>query len=232
MASAAIRYTLGDDIGNITLIDWMGGDGPIVNRARKCYQSQERSTPESDAKLLTRLVGSKPLHGTTLRSTAMTFDVKAPLDIVFQWTRHLAGHEFAGMQAWYAGTDTIDIGGAFDQQSLRYVDVSSAQFYTPPADRFQFDQIWAGAIVDCMDHYQQLRNLGAPKELARTFVPGCIYVQFEWTCNLQAFFDWYGKRAVGGGAQWELTRYAEAAWDLVAQNVAPEACAAWKSSER
>ena len=49
-----------------------------------------------------------------MRSTAMTFDVKAPLDIVFQWTRHLAGHEFAGMQAWYAGTDTIDIGGAFE----------------------------------------------------------------------------------------------------------------------
>lgn len=227
-----LRYTLGDGIGSIALLEWMGGDSAIVDRARKCYQSQERSTPESDAKLLTKLVGSKPLHGTTMRGTVMTFDVKAPLDIVFQWTRHLAGHEFAGMEAWYTGTDAIDIGGAFDQQSLRYVDVSSAQFYIPRPDRFQFDGIWAAAIADCLHHYQQLRSLGAPKELARTFVPGCIYVQFEWTCNLQAFFDWYGKRAQGGGAQWELTQYAEAAWELVASNVAPQACAAWKSSER
>lgn len=46
-----IDNVLGDNIGYIELLEWMGGDQQTVDRARKCYQSQERSTPDSDERL-------------------------------------------------------------------------------------------------------------------------------------------------------------------------------------
>lgn len=43
-----IDNILGDNIGYVELLDFMGGDKATVDRARVCYQSQEKSTTESD----------------------------------------------------------------------------------------------------------------------------------------------------------------------------------------
>jgi len=227
------RYPLDDGKGRIALIDWMGGDGPIVNRARKCYQSQGRSNPATDAKLLTKLVGGKPLHGTTLRGTVMTFDVIAPLFVVRQWTRHIVGHDCDGNDVWHTGGGSFDIGGSFDEQSFRYTE--GLDFYIPSVDRLNNSTVlhtmWRDAMEEALDNYRALRESGTPKELSRCFLPASVYSQFEWTVNLQGFFDWHAKRQAGGGAQWETTQYAAAAWELVATNVAPEACAAWGGVE-
>lgn len=226
-------HPLGDGIGRVTLLASMGGDHAIVNRARKCYQSQDRATPDSDARLLGRLVGSKPLHGTTLRGTVMTFDVIAPLFVVRQWTRHIVGHDADGADIWHTGGGSFDAGAAFDEQSFRYTE--GMEFYIPSFDRLHksdyLQLMWKDAIQIAIENYRMMRKSGLPKELARCFLPSCVYSQFEWTVNLQALFDWYGKRQAGGGAQWEITQYANAVWSLVRDNVAPEACAAWLASK-
>ena len=158
------NYVLGDNIGYIELIDHMGSDQGVVNRARKCYQSQDKSTLDGDRRLLEKLVDSKPLHGTTLRGVVMTFDVVAPQFCVRQWTRHIVGHDYHGNDVWYSGTDTVDIGGAYDEQSFRYTDL--IRFYTPPGTESQRQQ-WQEMNRRQLNDYECLRTNGFKKELAR-----------------------------------------------------------------
>jgi flavin-dependent thymidylate synthase len=224
----SIENVLGDGIGKITLLEYMGGDLEIVDRARKCYQSQEKSNPESDARLLKKLVGSKPLHGTTMRGTVMTFDVIAPIFVKTQWTRHLIGHDTHGNDVWYTGPDSFDISGAYDEQSFRYTD--KIQFYTPKGMTVEQAAQWRDMISYQRHMYNMHRTNKLPKQLARCALGPAVYSVFETTMNLQGFFDWYAKRRPGGGAQAETVAYAVAAMQLV-RNVVPMAVEAWEGAQ-
>ena len=223
-----IDNVLGDGIGYIELIDHMGGDAAIVTRARKCYQSQERATPESDAKLLGKLIGGKPLHGTTMRNTVFTFDVVAPQFVVRQWTRHIIGHDSHGNDVWYTGPDSFDEGGAYDEQSFRYTD--SIKFYVPPELDVEQEDTWTTMCNGQQQDYRDLRHAGMSKQLARCALGPAVYSQFETTMNLQGFLDWYDKRRPGGGAQAETVAYAVAAMQLV-KTVAPSAVEKWEVAQ-
>jgi thymidylate synthase (FAD) len=218
-------YPLGDNIGYVELLDHMGSDAEIVRRARVCYQSQEKSTPESDNRLLKRLIGSKPLHGTTMRGVMFSFDVVAPRFVVRQWTRHLAGHDYDGNDSWHIGTDTMDTRGSFDEQSFRYTEPN--QFYVPNYLESRIYQKWQSAQVIMMDIYHVLRGDGVDKQLARCFVPDSVYTQMTWSCNAQAILDWLQKRLPGGGAQSETSKYAEAVLELVTP-IIPKTISIWK----
>lgn len=219
---------LGDNIGYVHLIDHMGGEQAIVNRARKCYQSQDRSTPDGDARLLKRLVGSKPLHGTTMRGTVFTFDVVAPMLVVRQWTRHLVGQDADGVDIWHTGGRSFDEGGAYDEQSFRYTD--KIAFYVPPdLTRMQATE-WQLMCEWQQNQYNMLRQVGFDKQLARCALGPAVYSQFEWTANLQGVLDWCSKRLPGGGAQGETEKYALAVLSLVRQ-IVPNVIKIWEEQK-
>lgn len=223
-----IDNVLGDGIGYIELRDYMGGDAAIVKRARECYQSHERSTPESDAKLIGKLIGGKPLHGTPTRNTVFTFGVLAPQFVVRQWTRHIVGHDTHGNDVWSTGADNFDEGGAYDEQSFRYTD--KIQFYTPPNLDKQQAEYWQGMINYQQRDYEDLRNAGFAKQLARCALGPAVYSVFETTMNLQGFFKFYEARRPGGGAQAETVAYAVAAMQIV-KTIAPSAVEAWEGTK-
>jgi thymidylate synthase (FAD) len=221
-----IENVLGDGIGYVHLLDHMGDDVEIVRRARVCYQSQEKSTPESDARLLKQIVGSPIMHGTTLRGVVFTFDVVAPRFVVRQWTRHLAGHDYDGNDSWHIGQDTVDVGGSFDEQSFRYTEPG---FLYIPSDLEESQWTnWLTAQYDMIAHYRKLRDSGVQKQLARCFVPDSVYTQMTWTCNGQAVLDWLSKRLPGNGAQSETAKYAEAILKCV-RAIIPETVKIWES---
>lgn len=223
-----VENVLGDGVGYVELRDWMGGDDSIVFRARECYQSHDRSTPESDLRLLKKLAGDKPLHGTTMRGTAFTFGVLAPQFVVRQWTRHIIGHDSFGNDVWYTGPDSFDIGGAYDEQSFRYTDV--IQFYTPPGMTPNQLDAWADMRNSQKNDYVFLRHSGLPKQLARCALGPAVYSHFETTMNMQGFLDWYDKRRPGGGAQAETVAYAVAVMGIV-KEICPMIVQAWESIE-
>lgn len=192
-----IENVLGDGIGYVHMLDYMGNDAEIVRRARVCYQSQEKSTPESDARLLKKLVSSKPLHGTTMRGIMFTFDVVLPLFVMRQWTRHVVGSEYHISE--YVGADSFDISAAYDEQSFRYTEPT--KFYLPESLSGYDFRLWQSAQNSAMDYYNKLRDTGVDKQLARCFVPQSVYTQMTWTVNAQAVLDLCGKRLPGGGAQ-------------------------------
>lgn len=228
MTTGRIDNVLGDGIGFIELRDYMGSDADIVYRARECYQSHERSSEESDKRLLRKLVGDKPLHGTTMRGVVFTFGVLAPQFVVRQWTRHIVGHDSFGNDVWYTGPDSFDISGAYDEQSFRYTD--RIQFYTPPNMTHEQSLYWKWLCGDQRETYDGLRAKGFAKQLARCALGPAVYSAFETTMNLQGFFDWYSKRRPGGGAQAETVAYAVAAMQLV-RGIVPMAVEAWESAQ-
>lgn len=218
-----------DGVGRILLLGRLGGDKEIVERARKCYQSQDKASPESDLRLLKRLTGGKPLHGTTLRGTVMTFDIRAPLFVVRQATRHIVGHESEGVDVWHTGGGSFDIGGAFDEQSFRYDDTIG--FYTPSYIEGEALESWKDMIEDQLYCYNELRAAGLNKQLARCALGPAVYAQYEWTVNLQGLLDFYSKRLPGGGAQKETVELAVAAIRLAHRNVSPIAIEDWFEAE-
>ncbi len=225
-----IDNVLGDNIGYVELLEWMGGDKATVDRARICYQSQERSTEETDTRLLKKLVGSKPLHGTTMRGCVMTFDVVCPLFVLRQWVRHIVGHDYIGNDTYIVGGDTFDISGAYDEQSFRYTD--KIRFYTPPGLNEHQAGEWQWMIGEQMHAYDVLRESGLAKQLARCALGPALYSQMTWTVNLQGVLDWWSKRKPGGGAQDETTKYAVAVMSLVEQYVALQSVAFWKEQNQ
>lgn len=215
-----IDNVIGDGIGYIELLEWMGGDKQTVDRARKCYQSQERSTPDSDERLLKKLVGSKPLHGTTMRGCVMTFDVLAPLFVVRQWTRGIVGSDYHGGDIWHVGGDSFDIGSSYDEQSFRYTD--KIAFYAPPDLEDVQRHMWQAMIDEQVSTYNALRTVGLAKQLARCALGPAVYSQFTWSVNMQVALDFFAKRKPGGGAQDETTKYAVAMMSLIETHVAPK----------
>ena len=225
-ANKRIDNVLGDGIGYVELLEFMGGDQSIVDRARICYQSQEKSTSENDDRLLKKLVGSKPLHGTTMRGCVMTFEIVAPLFVVRQTTRHIVGSEYFGSDLFYVGADTFDIGSSYDEQSFRYTD--KIQFYIPPDLPVAQRDRWAFMVEYQQDMYNDLRHVGFAKQLARCALGPAVYSQFTWSVNLQAALDLYHKRQPGGGAQDETTKYAVAMMSLIETHVAPKSVQFWR----
>ncbi len=225
-----INNVLGDGIGYVELLEWMGGDKQTVDRARVCYQSQEKSTPETDDRLLKKLVGSKPLHGTTMRGCVMTFDVLAPQFVLRQCLRHIVGSDYTGSDVFYVGADTFDIGASYDEQSFRYTD--NIRFYRPQnLDNDKWVE-WGAMILHQTRCYEGLREAGFAKQLARCALGPAVYSQYTWTVNLQAVLDFAQKRLPGGGAQEETAKYAVAVMALVEQYVAPKSVQYWKEQNQ
>ncbi|APU89162.1 Thymidylate synthase ThyX-like protein [Virus Rctr71] len=224
------RWPLCDNLGYITLVDWMGGDEDAVQRARDCYNSWGKATPEKNEKLARKLIGDKPMHGTTTRGTVLKFKVKLPLFVREQLTRHLAGHVYESI-GWSMGTHTMELASAYDQMSLRYVDARTCDYYNPATFRSLDEdqaQVWMAAQKLSISSYEALRQLGLTQEIARCFIPQNIYTEMNWTTNFQAIADWAWKRMPRGGAQSEHTAYAVAAIDLMETFVSPIMVDAWK----
>lgn len=227
MSDDLTLFPLGDGIGRISLLDWMGSDDEIVRRARVCYQSGDRATPETDRKLLRQLIGDgdkQLMHGTVFRGVVLTFDVVLPLFAMRQWVRHLIGHSYLGHDAWAIGQEDVALAGSFDEMSLRHVDGRRCQFYKPPRERLsrvEHATLWDEVTDEMLRRYEDVLAAGYPKELARCFLPASIYTQMTWTVNAQALIDFAVKRWPGTGAQWEIGRYAVAAFGLAERHVLP-----------
>lgn len=226
-------YPLGDGVGYVTLVDFQGGDQEMVMRARKTHKSMHRSNPDTDRKLNSQLVAGRPMHGSATRNTSLTFDFVMPLSILRQLTRHLVGINADGTDVWRTGHDTFEVAGAFNEMSLRYVKMNDARFYIPCSDRPKMSEEARteimSAISSAMDYYGTLLTM-LPPELARDYLPTSVYSMAEITMSWQGLANVYNERRHGGGAQWELSQYVEAAWCLCKRFVAPQACQHYEES--
>src|SRR5262245_759605 len=240
------RPTLDDGIGFVALVDRMRSDAAlkVVNAARISYQKKKQEYSEDDQKLARFLW----LHGHTspYRHSFFTFHWKAPLFVFRQafkyqvgstWREYEASGESVALEAFDVLFDT-DKGCSWNEISGRYVKWQP-EFYLPRRMRANPPHGNKQASVDLpadFDHagehermraeceqafrlYQERLERGVAKELARILLPQNVYTQAYWTVSLQGVVHFLAQR-LKPDAQFEIRRYAEAVYQLIAPELA------------
>lgn len=226
---------LKDGKSQIDLIAYMGGDLDVVNDARASFDNTSETLAEKDIRLIHYLI--KHQHTSPLRGTVFKFKVKAPLFVCRQWWKHvIASNHNEEQLGW-------------NEKSFRFVPLDdSGDFYIPQVFRQQSAnnrQATEGALnPEASDHavalyaqqceasfaaYFELLRLGVGREQARGVLVPSVYTSWVWTASLQSVLHFVGLRC-GGGAQQEITAYAEAILELI-KPIVPETIKAWIENE-
>jgi thymidylate synthase (FAD) len=214
------------DHGFVELIDAMGNDLTVVNSARVSFGKRKTQLSDGDKKLIHYLAEHK--HWSPFRHVQLQFHCKVPEFVARQWYKHVVGIS-------YSEAPTVD--HAWNEISLRYVDASEFNFYTPDGFRKQSennkqastdelvkdpdDQLHTEYRNHCqksLDLYHRLLEHGVAREQARGVLPLNIYTEFYWTASLQALVNFIQLRQ-HAGAQYEIRLYADALESLARQVV-------------
>ena len=196
------------DNGYVQYVDHMGKDLSIVRSARVSYDGKGKSTDEG---LINYLRKNK--HNTPFESCAVTFEVKLPIFVTRQWNRHRTQ--------------------SYNEISARYTELPR-EFYVPYLDQITtqskdnkqmrtddqnpnakeiLNRVGANN-VDCFDEYDELIELGCPRELARSVLPVGTYTKMFATANLHNWFNFLRER-LHPHAQYEIRVYAEAILEML-----------------
>lgn len=205
------------DHGFVELVDWLGSDLTVVNSARVSFGKRKKSLSDGDRKLIHYLAEHK--HWSPFRHVQLQFHCKVPEFVARQWYKHVVGIA-------YSEAPTVD--HAWNEISLRYVDASEFDFYTPAGFRRQSEdnkQASTDELVQdpdgalerevrnhcqkALDLYHRLLEHGVAREQARGVLPLNIYTEFYWTVSLQALVNFIHLRK-HPGAQYEIRLYADA----------------------
>ena len=217
-------FPLGDGIGFVELIDFMGGDLSAVASARVSYYSESKGI-EKDTVLLKYLLDNG--HFSPFESIVLTFRIKAPMIVVRQWHRH---------RTW-----------SYNEVSRRYTS-QNIEFYYPDKWRIQDTVNTQGSIElsdeeeegigesaskelrlhvkKSMSLYEKLMDSGVAREMARMVLPQNLYTMYYGTVNLRNLFQFLDQR-LDNHAQWEIRQYAKVLLKL-AEQVAPVSVDYWK----
>lgn len=196
------------DKGEVTLINFSGGDLAVVAAARvsngATYEEASKGR-EKDQKLINYLM--KHRHHTPFEHSTFQFYVKCPLFVRSEWHRHRIA--------------------SYNEISGRYVDYE-AEFYIPDRIRVPADTNKQGSVfrpgnptpdddnfrglireasADAFRRYEELKSIGVAKELARIILPLNLYTQFYFTVNARSLMNFLSLRAADD-AQWEIRQYA------------------------
>jgi thymidylate synthase (FAD) len=214
------------DHGFVELVDAMGSDLTVVNSARVSFGKRKTELSEGDRKLICYLAEHK--HWSPFRHVQFQFHCKVPEFVARQWYKHVVG---------IAYTEAATVDHAWNEISLRYVDASEFNFYTPDGFRKQSENNKQASTDDlvrdpdgllmaeyknhcqkALDLYHRLLEHGVAREQARGVLPLNIYTEFYWTVSLQALANFLHLRR-HEGAQYEIRLFADALEKLAVQVV-------------
>ena len=146
--------------------------GEIADAARTCYQSQDKSNPESDMKLVKNLITRG--HEAMLEFSDMTVKF---LNCSRGMTHEMVRHRIC----------------SFAQESTRYVDESDFEMVVPPhRDEDATIPLGETTVIPVRNMleqiqfwYQQLRGVGWKPEDARQILPNALKSEIVVKCNMR-----------------------------------------------
>lgn len=213
------------DRGFIRLVDYMGGDGRIVQSARVSYGKGTKSVREDEA-LIDYLISHQ--HTSPLEQVVLTFHCKMPIFVARQWIRHRAArvNEISGRYSVMEDEFYTP-----DESTIQYQSKDNRQGRNPeevPADLRQkvLRMLTIGQQLAYAD-YQTLIEADIARELARINLPLSLYTQWYWQIDLHNLLHFLQLR-MDEHAQWEIRQYANAMAD-VTRAVAPLAFKAFET---
>jgi thymidylate synthase (FAD) len=210
------------DKGYVRLVSVMGDDLSIANAARASFKKEALKMTEKDERLIKFLWDEK--HTSPFRHQTLTFEVKAPLEVVRQWYKHTVASTY------------IDDQLGWNEMSARYVS-GDFEFYIPEAHEWRsapanakqgsgepvstglgniFSTDLSHYIDQGLELYSRALQSGIAPEMARLFLPAYgMYTTFRWTTSLHALINYLDLR-LDAHAQKEIQEYALACRDLTA----------------
>ena len=211
-------FTYGDNIGSVSLVDYMGSDISVVNSARVSFGVEKSELDRRDKRLINYLIRHR--HTSTLEHNLITFKFVVPLFVRSQHHRH---------RTW-----------SYNEISRRYTE-KNLQFYEPlefrtqhesnrqasnenelknPTIAPQFIDSYISASdamkswhVQSLDFFNKLIDAGVCREQARGVLPQNLYTEYYGTVNLNNLLKFIDLRT-HEGAQWEIQKVAEACLEI------------------
>ncbi len=214
------------DHGYVRLVDHMGSDLSIIRSARVSYDADWRSGEDEgkDEKLINYLW--KNGHTSPFESVTFTFEVKAPIFTFRQWHRHRT-QSYNEVSARYTALPE-----EFYVPEIEQITTQSSSNKQMRTESINDNAPLIQAIIrnhgaEAFRKYQQMLDLGAPRELARSVLPVGTYSRMFATVNLNNLMKFFKERS-HPHAQYEIRVYSDAMQKLVIP-IVPYAMAAFKS---
>lgn len=210
----------------VELVDFMGGDGRVVQAARTSTLGAAASEEKESAGLINFLVRER--HEVPIEHSVFTFRIEAPIFV----TRQILKHRITSIS----------------EESGRYREMDG-QFYVPPIWRplgqsgktgdynmiplsdeaIEGTQLLIeGAAIGAWQTYQELLALGVAKEAARMVLPVNLYSSMYLTINGRSLMNFLSLRNEHH-AQWETREVAKQMDDIFAEKM-PITYKAWRTS--
>ena len=208
------------DKGFVRLVDYMGGDGRVVQSARVSY-GEGTKTYREDAGLIDYLLRNS--HTSPFEQVILTFHVKLPIFVARQWIRHRTArlNEISGRYSvmnddfYVPETEDIALQSADNKQGR------SSEIL----EKEQAEKIRAAFTEGQNSAYSAYRSLideGIARELARINLPLSTYTEWYWQIDLHNLFHFL-KLRLDAHAQKEIRLYAKVLFDIT-KKVAPACC--------
>jgi thymidylate synthase (FAD) len=229
------------DKGFVRLVDCMGDDAAIVQKARVSYGDGTK-TISDDKTLIRYLIRNK--HTSPLEGVVFKFHIKAPIFVFRQWHRHrtwsyneISGRYSKLKNEYYVpkdehftkqsptnkqgGTDEIITIDSADNKN-DWVEYDLCDDWTD----FSFAEEFENEQEMVRQNYERFLGTGVRRELARINLPVAQYSEMYATVDLHNLFHFLRLR-LDEHAQYEIRVYAEAILELI-RDIVPEAVSAFE----
>jgi len=209
--------------GFVRLVDYMGGDGRIVQSARVSY-GEGTKTVREDKGLITYLLRNE--HMSPFEQVIFTFHIKLPIFVARQMIRHRTArlNEISGRYSVMTNEFYLP-----EEKEIRFQSTRNRQGRSeedvPPELKKRVLEILQSENESVYSGYLEMIDADIARELARVNLPLSLYTQWYWQIDLRNLFNFL-KLRLDHHAQHEIRVYAEAMYQ-VAKAVAPLACEAF-----
>lgn len=211
----------------VELVDFMGGDGRVVQAARTSTLGAAASEEKESAGLINFLV--REVHQVPLEHSVFTFRIEAPIFVTRQILKHriTSISEESGRYREMAGEFYIPDPNRPLSQTGKTGDYNMVQFDDLEDVEYALGEMQYACRV-AWETYTKLLNEGVAKEVARMVLPVNLYSSMYLTINARSLMNFLSLRNEHH-AQWETREVAKQMDDIFAEKM-PLTFAAWKSN--
>lgn len=201
------RWTTGDGIGGIEVLEVFGNDLTVVNAARVSFAKESTEFTSKDEGLIRYL--AKHRHVSPFFHPQIRLRIKMPIFVAREWFRHTIG--FARNEVSRRYVDTLPELWIPSHEELRARDpkLKQGSKEEPVEGAEAIVAELRTAAHQTLDLYSSLLSRGVAPEIARSVLPQGMYTEFIETASLAAYARLWELRT-DPGAQREIQAYARA----------------------
>ena len=211
----------------VELIDFMGGDGRVVQAARTSTLGASASGEEERAGLINFLLRER--HEVPVEHSVFTFRIEAPIFVTRQILKHRISSisETSGRYRELPGEFYIPFEARPMGQAGRTGEYNMVHLGEHEETRLALEMVRASQRA--WASYESMLRNGAAKEVARMVLPVNLYSSMYLTMNARSLMNFLSLRNEHH-AQWETREVAEKMEGIFAEKM-PLTFAAWRSDE-